>query len=137
MICNLTMKRGRSWKRWSKVTTFTMQQAVTRSGLSPDAIRYYEDEGIIGPFERSASNQRRFSESDLAWIGVVTCMRDAGLGISDLREFAALLRGGGTAANPVAFLQERRAALAARAEALHRAIDVLDDKITHFGERHQ
>ncbi|MEZ2372987.1 MerR family transcriptional regulator [Arthrobacter sp. RCC_34] len=119
------------------MTTFTMQEAVAASGLSPDAIRYYEDEGIIGPFERSSSNHRRFSDSDLAWIGVVTCMRDAGLGISDLREFATLLRGEEASADPATFLRERRAALDARAEALQRAIDVLDDKITHFGRRHE
>jgi DNA-binding transcriptional MerR regulator len=113
-----------------------MQEAAAASGLSPDAIRYYEDEGIIGPFESSSSNHRRFSDSDLAWIGVVTCMRDAGLGISDLREFATLLRGGGAPADPVTFLRERRGALAARAEALPRAIDVLDDKIAHFCRQH-
>jgi DNA-binding transcriptional MerR regulator len=102
--------------------------------MSPDAIRYYEEEGIIGPFDRTASNHRLLTERDLAWIGVVTCMRDAGLGISDLREFARLLRGDEPAADPVAFLSARRAVLRAQAEALHRAIAVLDDKIVHFRE---
>ncbi|KAA9148741.1 MerR family transcriptional regulator [Microbacterium lushaniae] len=112
--------------------TFTIGEASASSGLSPDALRYYEEEGIIGPLGRDASNRRRFSESDIAWIGVVTCMREAGLGISELRVFAALLRGGDTSEDPVTFLRGRRAALAARADLLARAIGVLDHKIAYF-----
>ncbi len=112
--------------------TLTIGEASASSGVSPDALRYYEEEGIIGPLGRDASNRRRFSESDLAWIGVVTCMREAGLGISELRVFAALLRGGDTSEDPVTFLRGRRDALAARADLLARAIGVLDDKISYF-----
>lgn len=110
----------------------TVGGASELTGLSADALRYYEDEGIIGPFRRDAANRRRITESDLAWIRVVTCMKGAGLGIADLRIFAALVRGGETSTDPLTFLRERRTALSARARALTTAISVLDDKIAHF-----
>ncbi|QOC26686.1 MerR family transcriptional regulator [Microbacterium hominis] len=106
-------------------TMLTMGEAVAASGLSADTLRYYEDEGIIGPLTRDHRNHRVFSDNDLAWIGVVTCMKDAGLGIDDLRTFADLLHGPHAAVDPVAFLEERR-------RVLSRAITVMDDKIAHF-----
>ncbi|RKS90137.1 DNA-binding transcriptional MerR regulator [Microbacterium sp. AG790] len=113
-------------------TMLTMGEAVAASGLSADTLRYYEDEGIIGPLERDHRNHRVFSDNDLAWIGVVTCMKDAGLGIDDLRTFADLLHGPHASIDPVAFLEERRAALEERRRVLSRAIAVMDDKIAHF-----
>ncbi|WP_169166626.1 MerR family transcriptional regulator [Cellulomonas taurus] len=113
-------------------TPVTIGEASTRTGLSVDALRYYEDEGLIGPLDRDGANHRVFSENDLAWIAVITCMRDAGLGIADLRTFCDLLHRRRATADPVAFLRDRRAALAARAAVLDRAIAVLDDKIAHF-----
>lgn len=113
-------------------TMLTMGEAVVASGLSADTLRYYENEGIIGPLARDHRNHRVFSDNDLAWIGVVTCMKDAGLGIDDLRTFADLLHGPHASVDPVAFLEERRAALEERRRVLSRAITVMDDKIAHF-----
>lgn len=113
-------------------TTFTMAEASASSGLSLDALRYYEREGIIGPLSRDGANHRRFTEGDLAWLGVVTCMKDAGLGVADLRDFAALMTGRDATAEPLSFLRDRRAALQERAAVLARALAVLDDKIEHF-----
>lgn len=117
-------------------TMLTMGEAVAASGLSADTLRYYEDEGIIGPLTRDRRNHRVFSDNDLAWIGVVTCMKDAGLGIDDLRTFADLLHGPHASVDPVAFLEERRAALEERRRVLSRAIAVMDDKIAHFRGSH-
>ncbi|MDR6200218.1 DNA-binding transcriptional MerR regulator [Microbacterium sp. SORGH_AS428] len=111
---------------------FTMGETTAATGLTADTLRYYEDESIIGPFARDHRNHRVFSEKDIAWIHVVTCMKDAGLGIDELRTFADLLHGTHTAPDPVGFLRERRAALAERRQVLTLAIAVMDEKIAHF-----
>ncbi len=49
-------------------------------------------EGLIGPIARTAGGHRAYDGDDLFWIGLVTCLRDAGLGIAELREFTSLLR---------------------------------------------
>lgn len=112
--------------------TFTMGEATAATGLTADTLRYYEQERIVGPFARDHRNHRVFSEKDLAWIHVVTCMKDAGLGIDELRTFADLLHGPHAAPDAVSFLRERRAALEARRQVLARAIAVMDEKIAHF-----
>lgn len=108
--------------------------AVERTGLSLDTLRYYEREGLIGPVPRDAAGRRRYGEDDLAWIGLVTCLRDAGLGISDLRRFTELLRGSAEPVDRVSFLEQRRAELAERLVQTQRALDALDGKIAHYRE---
>jgi DNA-binding transcriptional MerR regulator len=103
------------------------------TGLSLDTLRYYEREGLIGPVGRTAGGQRRYGPDDVAWIGIVTCLRDAGLGIADLRRFTELLRTEQDAGDRVAFLRRRRDELLERLQHLQAALKVLDDKIDYYG----
>ncbi|MFB6720998.1 MerR family transcriptional regulator [Kribbella sp. NPDC056345] len=110
-------------------------EAADRTGLSLDTLRYYEREALIGPIERLPGGRRVFTEGDLAWIGVVSCLRDAGLGIADIQRFTALLRTAGDPASRVDFLRERRAALLEHMARMEAALGVLDDKIEYYGAR--
>lgn len=114
------------------MTTLTPAAAADRTGVSIDTLRYYEREGLIGPIQRSAGGRREYTEDDLFWIGLVTCFREAGLGIADLRGFVAILRAEYPPQERVAFLRERRAALEQRVTALCRAMEVLDEKIAYY-----
>ncbi|MFC9467845.1 MULTISPECIES: MerR family transcriptional regulator [Streptomyces] len=114
------------------MTTLTPAAAADRTGVSLDTLRYYEREGLIGPIRRSTGGHREYTEDDVFWIGLVTCFREAGLGIADLREFVAVLRAEHTAQERVAFLHERRAALEERVAALRKAMRVLDEKIAYY-----
>jgi DNA-binding transcriptional MerR regulator len=106
--------------------------AARVAGLSEDTLRYYEREGLVGPVARDSSGHRRYADDDLAWIGIVTCLRDAGLGIADLRRFTELLRSAAEPTERTAFLLRRRDELVARRDALNAAITVLEEKIEHY-----
>ncbi len=109
--------------------------AAQATGLTLDALRYYEREGLIGPVDRDSAGRRRYSDDDLAWVGIVTCLREAGLGITDLRRFTELLRHSADPTDRVAFLRERRRELRARLRQTQAALAVLDDKIAYYAER--
>ncbi|GLF95286.1 MerR family transcriptional regulator [Streptomyces yaizuensis] len=114
------------------MTTLTPAAAADRTGVSLDTLRYYEREGLIGPIRRTAGGRREYTENDVFWIGLVTCFREAGLGIGDLREFVAILRAEHSPQERVAFLRERRGALEQRVAALCRAMEILDGKISYY-----
>jgi len=107
-------------------------EVVERTGLTHDTLRYYEREGLVGPVHRTAGGQRVYDDDDLGWIGVVTCLREAGLGIADLRRFTELLRSEGEPEDRVSFLKRRRIELQERITKTQQAIDVLDSKIAHY-----
>lgn len=107
-------------------------EVVERTGLSHDTLRYYEREGLVGPVQRTSGGQRVYDEDDLGWIGIVTCLRDAGLGIADLRRFTELLRTEARTDDRVGFLRRRRAELEERIAKTQRALAVLDGKIDYY-----
>lgn len=113
-------------------TTITPAEAAERTGLTLDTLRYYEREGLVGPVGRSPGGHRAYSEDDLFWVGLVTCLRDAGLGIAELREFTALLRSSGPSVDRVEFLVRHRAELERRARSINAAMTVLDEKIAYY-----
>ncbi len=113
-------------------TTITPAEAAERTGLTLDTLRYYEREGLVGPVGRSPGGHRAYSEDDLFWVGLVTCLRDAGLSIAELREFTALLRSSGPSVDRVEFLVRHRAELERRARSINAAMTVLDEKIAYY-----
>nr|WP_240757454.1 MerR family transcriptional regulator [Nakamurella flava] len=106
--------------------------AAAHCGVSLDTLRYYEREGLIGPVARTSGGRRSYDENDLFWVGLVTCLRSAGLGIADLREFTTLLRSEGDPGARVDFPAHHRAVLQQRAASIATARGVLDEKIAHY-----
>src|SRR6516164_10032594 len=45
---------------------YRMEEVVKRTGLTPRAIRYYEELGLVHPSGRTAGGFRLFTESDVA-----------------------------------------------------------------------
>ncbi|MDF5753290.1 MerR family transcriptional regulator [Spongiactinospora sp. TRM90649] len=86
---------------------YTPAQAVERTGFSLDTLRYYERIGLLEPVTRNAAGQRRFSERDIGWLGMVRCLRDTGMPIAEMLRFAKLTRAGDhTITDRVAVLAE-------------------------------
>ena len=56
--------------------------------LSVDTLRYYERVGSIPPVQRNKSGYRDYTTKDLNWIYLVKNLRNAGLSIKSLIEFA-------------------------------------------------
>lgn len=60
-----------------------------RSGLSPDALRFYEREGIIPPAARTGGGARRYDPSVLDQLRIVGALRRIGFGLDQVRDLLA------------------------------------------------
>ncbi|GAA0376210.1 MerR family transcriptional regulator [Microbispora corallina] len=76
------------------MAVYTPGQVVEETGFSLDTLRYYERIGLLEPIGRTASGQRRFTEEDVAWLGMIRCLRDTGMPIAEMLRFARLVRQG-------------------------------------------
>ena len=89
------------------MSRYTPAEAVAKSGFSLDTLRYYERVGLLDRVARTPGGQRVFSDDDLAWLGILRCLRDTGMPIADMQRYADLARGGDeTAAERMALLEE-------------------------------
>ena len=115
------------------MTTYAPAEASEHTGLSLDTLRYYERLGLFGPVRRTSAGRRVYSDNDVAWVRLLVCLRNAGLGISDLQRLMGRLRdrsGGPTGV--VELLEEHRSRLRGEIAKMNLALGVLDDKIAHY-----
>jgi DNA-binding transcriptional MerR regulator len=117
--------------------TFTIAEAAERSGLTAHTLRYYERDGLmLAPVDRAATGHRRYSEHDLAWINLVTCLRGTGMPIRDVRRYAELVRAGdGNEAERLALLRAHREQVLAQLAEVTGHLGAIDRKIGIYVDR--
>jgi len=74
----------------------SIAKVAERTGLSKDALRYYEKAGLIEAVGRSSGGQRRYAATDLDWLAFLLRLRATGMSITDMQHFAELRRAGET-----------------------------------------
>ena len=113
------------------VTTFSIAEAAERSGLTAHTLRYYERDGLmLAPVDRSATGHRRYTERDLGWINLVTCLRGTGMPIRDVRRYADLVRAGdGNEQERLDLLRDHRATVLAQLAEVTAHLGAIDRKI--------
>lgn len=108
-------------------------ETVELTGFSLDTLRYYERIGLIEPVRRAVGGQRRYREEDLEWLGVLRCLRDTGMPIARMREFAGQVRAGdGTLAQRLALLEEHDRVVAEQIALLERQRARIQEKIDYY-----
>jgi len=117
------------------VTTWSISEAAEKCGLSQHTLRWYERIGLLGPVGRDANGRRRFSDTDLDWLTLITRLRETGMPVSQMQRYAELVRSGVGEAERVELLRrhrdEVRRALAAQRECLK----LLNSKIDIYSRR--
>ena len=66
------------------ISTISIGQLASRTGLSVSAIRYYEAQGLVAP-ERNAGGQRRYLRSDIRRLSFVLIVQQFGFSLEEVR----------------------------------------------------
>lgn len=103
-----------------------ISEAASRSGLSIDTIRYYEKQNLLPRIIRGPGGNRHFSAENVEWLVLLSSLRETGMPMKRMRNFARLYREGDAKLaerkeillDHAMQLEERRAALDHCAELL-------------------
>ena len=114
------------------MTTYTPGQAAEKTGFSLDTLRYYERIGLLDGVARTSGGRRQYGDDDLGWIEMLRCLRDTGMPIARMLEFAALTRDEHTVAARIALLEEHDREVEERIATLHAQRDHLRGKIDYY-----
>ncbi|EAD7630300.1 MerR family transcriptional regulator [Listeria monocytogenes] len=98
-----------------------IKQAADMFGLTVDTLRYYERVGVIPPVHRNESGYRDYKTSELNWVYLVKNLRNAGLSVESLIEFATLAQ-----------LRETQNVEAAQKQVLVDQLKELDEKLAEM-----
>lgn len=98
-----------------------IKKAAEMFDLSVDTLRYYERVGVIPPVNRNESGYRDYQTNDLNWIYLAKNLRNAGLSVESLIEFAHLAQ-----------LRETQNVEEAQKQILHDQLAELDEKLAQM-----
>jgi DNA-binding transcriptional MerR regulator len=108
-------------------------QVAEKTGFSLDTLRYYDRIGLLDQIERTPSGQRSFTEDDVAWLGILRCLRDTGMPIQRMLRYAELARGGDeTLAERISVLEEHDRAVEEQVAQLRAQQSHIRGKIDYY-----
>ena len=66
---------------------YSISQVAKKYGITAHTLRDYDKEGLLPFVERSVTGVRKFSETDLRWLEIITCLKETGLPIKQIKQF--------------------------------------------------
>ena len=113
--------------------TLTVQKASEFTGLSAHTLRYYERVGLLEPVARNSGGHRRYAQTDLEHLMFLHCLRDTGMSIQRMQEYATLVsQGRATLDTRLELLESHKRDVQARIQELNGKLAIIDAKINRF-----
>ncbi len=117
------------------VPSLRIGEVARRTGLPVKTIRYYCDEGLLQPKDRSAAGYRLFDEENLAELTIIRALRAMDVSIPELARILEVRRSGvcncsllkGSIANKMTSIDQRISELRTMKDELARLLDSWQD----------
>lgn len=106
-----------------------MMQVCKEAGMTYQTLKFYCNEGLIPNVKRDQNNRRIFDDHDVAWIKSLSCLKNCGMSIQDMKTYLELcLKGSATIPERKQILSEKRLELLGKIDELRSAIGYIDQK---------
>ncbi|UII57132.1 MerR family transcriptional regulator [Cytobacillus spongiae] len=69
---------------------YKINEVSSIAGLSTHTLRYYEKEGILPPINRDHTGNRLYTEENIAWLDIVTCLKETNMPVQQIKEIVRL-----------------------------------------------
>lgn len=100
--------------------------------LSIDTLRYYEKEQLI-LVERDAAGRRRYTETDVSWILFIKRLKETGMPIKEIKEYAFLrYKGDSTMLQRLHMLEQHRLLVLEEKAKWESNLEHLEEKISIY-----
>lgn len=108
---------------------YTMMQVCKETGMTYQTLKFYCNEGLIPNVKRDQNNRRIFDDHNVAWIKSLSCLKNCGMSLQDMKTYLELcLKGPATIPERKQILSEKRLELLGKIDELHSAIGYIDQK---------
>lgn len=111
------------------------REAADRVGLSQDTVRWYERIGLLGRIPRGGDGRRRFGQSDLEWLTLLTRLRATGMPVAQMLKYAELVRSGSGESERLELFEQHRERMSHLRAELDACSELLDTKISIYRSR--
>lgn len=105
---------------------YSMKETCEATGLTYDALKFYCNEGLVPNVKRDKNNYRIFDDNDINWIKSLSCLKNCGMSIMEMKEYLDLcLKGKST-------IPERKIILDAKLRELEHKVQEIQESISYI-----
>lgn len=108
---------------------YTMKEACREVGMTYEALKFYCNEGLVPNVKRDQNNRRVFDDRDIRWIKGLTCLKNCGMSIQEMKIYLELCLQGKVS------IPERKIILAQKREELLHRIAELNGSISYIDSK--
>ncbi len=103
------------------------------TGISAHTLRYYEKIGILQEVKRNASGHRNYTERDIVWAEFINRLKETGMPLAQIKEYASLRkRGECTAKTRMNLLEQHALVLKQKITEEQQHLKKINEKIQHY-----
>lgn len=113
--------------------TYTISQVAKMMGITVSTIRYYDKEGLLPFVDKKPNGVRVFKDEDFVGLGVITCMKNSGMPIKDIKKYMDLCSDGdNTLQERLRIFLKRREAIQQQIEEFNKLMETINHKIWYY-----
>lgn len=114
---------------------YSMKEACKLTNLTYEKLKFYCNEGLILKVKRDSNNYRIFDESDIEWINGITCLKNCGMSLKEIKEYIKLCFDGEKTINKrKEILKLKKIELEKKIEEINNSIMYIDKKNKYYDD---
>ena len=112
---------------------YTIRQVAEKMGVTVPTLRYYDKEGLLPFVDKKPNGTRVFKDEDFQGLTIITCMKNSGMPIKDIKKYMDLCQeGDSTLKERLEIFLERKEAVQKQMEELNKVMETINHKIWYY-----
>lgn len=112
---------------------YTIRQVAEKMGVTVPTLRYYDKEGLLPFVDKKPNGTRVFKDEDFKGLEIITCMKNSGMPIKDIKRYMDLCQDGdSTLQERLEIFFERKEAVQKQLDELNKVMETINHKIGYY-----
>jgi DNA-binding transcriptional MerR regulator len=112
---------------------YTIRQVAEKMGVTVPTLRYYDKEGLLPFVDKKPNGTRVFKDEDFQGLAIITCMKNSGMPIKDIKKFMDLCNEGDSKLKErLEIFLERKKSVQKQMEELNKVMETINHKISYY-----
>ncbi|MGM0168399.1 hypothetical protein IGI39_004154 [Enterococcus sp. AZ135] len=117
---------------------YKISETSKKTGLSAYTLRFYDQKGLLPFVARDENGRRHFKDEDLAFLSIITCLKNTGMQLNDIKKFIEWsMAGDPTYEKRLDFFTEHKKEVEKQLAQTQTYLNKIDRKIDKYNSKHK
>lgn len=117
---------------------YKISEISKKTGLSAYTLRFYDQKGLLPFVVRDENGRRHFKDEDLEFLSIITCLKDTGMQLSEIKQFVEWsMNGDPTYKKRLDFFTEHKKEVEKQLAQTQAYLSKIDRKIDKYTRQHE